>query len=40
MDEDDITPGTYNADCDLCLYDRHYCEICQDVVYCGHSHSD
>ncbi len=34
--------GTYRGDrdCDRCLYDRHHCPVCIDVVGCGHLHDD
>ena len=31
-----VSDDGYRADCDACLYDRHGCEICAEVV--GHNH--
>jgi hypothetical protein len=34
------TYGYYDDLCDLCLFDRHYCPTCQDVVGHNHTHDD
>lgn len=33
---EDIHDQGYNPDCDDCLFDRHSCDVCDDVV--GHNH--
>lgn len=34
----DVVIGYYDEICDICLFDRHYCATCEDVVGHGHVH--
>lgn len=35
-----IHDSGYDKDCDLCLFDKHYCGTCEDVVGHNHWHED